>query len=105
LPPSSDGPTKKTRSLRVASCKSPGGQPEHKGTPLRQAAQPTEPINHPLPGQCERFHPPLPLNEAQIAELRKVFDVPEMSFAVVEHRTLELARTCDQVHVCTSRST
>lgn len=101
LPPSSDGLAKKTRSLRVASGKPPGGQPGHKGTTLKQAAQPTGAVNHPLPVQCDRCHTPLPLNEAQIAERRQVFDVPAMRFAIVEHRTLEVACTCGQVHVST----
>lgn len=101
LPPSSDGLAKKTRSLRVASGKPPGGQPGHKGTTLKQVAQPTGAVNHPLPVQCYRCHTPLPLNEAQIAERRQVFDVPAMNFAIVEHRTLEVACTCGQVHVST----
>ena len=60
-----------------------------------------ETINYPLPVQYERCHTPSPPNEAQIAERLQVFDVPAMSFAVVEHRTLELACTYGQVHVST----
>ena len=99
LPPSSDGLAKKTRSLREASGKPPGGQPGHKGTTLKQAAQPSETLNHPLPGQCHRCHHPLSLDQAQIAERRQVFDVPVMAFDVIEHRTLEVVCTCGQVHV------
>ena len=99
LPPSSDGLAKKTRSLREASGKPPGGQPGHKGTTLKQSAQPTQTLDHPLPKQCQRCHNPLPLDQAQIAERRQVFDVPAMCFTVVEHRTLEVICTCGQVHV------
>lgn len=98
-PPSSDGLAKKTRSLRESSGKPPGGQAGHKGTTLKQAAQPTQTIEHSLPRQCERCHHALPLHEAQVAERRQVFDVPAAAFDVVEHRTLALVCQCGQFHV------
>jgi transposase len=100
-PPSSDGLTKKTRSLREASGKPVGGQAGHKGTTLRQVAQTTETVDHPLPGQCDRCLQRLALSKARVAERRQVFDVPAMAINVVEHRTLEVACTCSQVHVST----
>src|SRR5476649_1717823 len=50
-PPSSDGLTKKTSSLREPSGKPPGGQTGHKGTTLKRVAEPTDTIHHPLPLQ------------------------------------------------------
>jgi transposase len=99
--PSSDGLAKKTRSLRESSGKPAGGQVGHKGTTLKQVAQPTQSVDHPLPEQCDRCRKPLALNEAQVVERRQVFDVPAMAFDVVEHRTLAVACTCGQVHVST----
>lgn len=50
--PSSDGPSKKTRSLRDPSGKMAGGQTEHKGTLLRQIERPTQVIQHRLPSSA-----------------------------------------------------
>lgn len=98
-PPSSDGLCKKTRSLRESSGKAPGGQIGHKGTTLKQVAQPSQTVDHPLPGQCDHCRQRLPLSEARVAERRQVFDVPVTAFDVVEHRTFEVACSCGQVHV------
>ncbi|WP_233575602.1 IS66 family transposase [Noviherbaspirillum saxi] len=97
-PPSSDGLTKKTNSLRESSGKPPGGQAGHKGTTLKRE-QPTQTIDHPLPGQCDRCHGALPLAEARVAECRQVLDVPAAAFDVIEHRTLALVCRCGQSHV------
>lgn len=100
-PPSSDGLARKTRSLREASGKKPGGQTGHKGTTLRLAEQPTHTVYHPLPAQCDRCHHPLRQDEARVSERRQVFDVPATACDVIEHRTLELVCQCGQSHVST----
>ena len=100
-PPSSDGLAKKqkTRSLRGPSDKKVGGQVGHKGTTLKQVAQVTQTVRHPLPAQCDRCHSPLPQNDATVSERRQVFDVPSMAFDVIEHQILELACQCGKKHV------
>jgi len=70
-PPSSDGLAKRTSSLRESSGKPPGGQTGRKGTTLRQALQPTEHIDHPLPGHCDRCHHDLPLQDALVGESKR----------------------------------
>lgn len=97
-PPSSDGLAKKTSSLRESSGKAPGGQAGRKGSTLRQALQPTQSIDHPLPRQCDRCHHELAAQGAFVAERRQVFDVPVATFDVVEHRTLSVRCTCGQLH-------
>lgn len=100
-PPSSDGLAKKTSSLRESSGKSPGGQIGHKGTTLKQVAQPSRVVEYPLPEQCKHCHSQLSLSDVNVAERRQVFDVPMTPFEVVEHRTLALTCRCGQVHVST----
>jgi len=97
-PPSSDGLTKKTTSLRESSGKPPGGQAGHKGATLKRAL-PTQTIDHPLPQQCVRCHCALPLADARVSECRQVIDVPAAAFDVIEHRTLALTCCCGQSHV------
>lgn len=97
-PPSSDGLAKKTSSLRESSGKPPGGQTGRKGSTLKQALQPTERIDHPLPGHCDRCHHELPVQGTLVAERRQVFDVPVATFDVVEHRTLSVRCQCGQLH-------
>jgi transposase len=98
-PPSSDGLAKKTRSLRESSGKKAGGQIGHKGTTLKQVAQATQTVCHPLPAQCDPCHNPLPLSDAVVSERRQVFDVPATAFDVIEHCTLALVCQCGQSHV------
>ena len=97
-PPSSDGLAKKTSSLRESSGKPPGAQAGRKGSTLKQALQPTERVDHPLPGHCDRCHHELPLQDALVGERRQVFDVPVAAFDVVEHRTLSVRCQCGQLH-------
>lgn len=97
-PPSSDGLARKTVSLRESSGKPPGGQAGHKGMTLKRV-QPTQTIDHPLPGQCDRCRSALPPADARVAECRQVLDVPAVAFDVIEHRTLALKCRCGQLHV------
>jgi transposase len=100
-PPSSDGlakKPKKTNSLRGKSDKTVGGQPGHKGKTLKRVAEPTDTVDHHLPRQCRRCHNALPLEMAQVLERRQVFDVPAVSFDVIEHRTYTVACSCGQRH-------
>src|ERR1035438_8621868 len=100
-PPSSDGlakKTKKTSSLREASGKKVGGQIGHKGTTLKQVAQATEIVRHPLPARCDYCNEPLPLENACVSETRQVFDIPATAYDVIEHRTLRVVCRCGQAH-------
>jgi len=97
-PPSSDGLAKKTASLRESSGKPAGGQKGRKGTTLRQVDQPSEVVQHPLPGQCDRCHARLPLDDVQVWERRQVFDIPVIAFNVIEHQALAVTCSCGQLH-------
>ncbi len=85
VPPSADGLTKKTRSLRKRSKNKAGGQPGHTGTTLTQAEQPSRTVVHPLPTQCERCQRLLPEDGARMTTRRQVIDIPTMPCVVVEH--------------------
>jgi transposase len=100
-PPSSDGLAKKTASLRASSGKPAGGQKGLKGTTLRQADQPDEVVRHPLPGQCDRCHALLPVDDVHVWEHRQVFDVPAIAFNVIEHQVLAVTCSCGQLHTST----
>lgn len=96
-PPSSDG-LKKTRSLRRPSGAKPGGQVGHKGTTLKRVQEPDGIVEHALPSRCDGCGETLSLSEAQIAERRQVFDIPVVSYEVIEHRTLRLQCGCGKLH-------
>lgn len=98
-PPSSDGLGKKTRSLREASGKAPGGQIGHKGTTLQQVAEATQIVCHRLPTQCVRCSLPLRQAEAQVSARRQIVDVPVTACDVIEHQTMEQRCQCGQWHV------
>ena len=98
-PPSSDGLGKKTRSLREASGKKPGGQPGHKGTTLKRVAVPTQIISHALPAHCDHCGDALAPEDARVAQRRQVLDVPVTAFDVIEHHTLMLICRCGRHHV------
>lgn len=99
-PPSSDGLAKKpkTSSLRGKSGKAVGGQPGHKGSTLKRVAEPTETKDHLPPSHCNRCHSALPLEQAHMLECRQIFDVPTLSFEVIEHRVYTVVCACGQRH-------
>ena len=99
-PPSSDGLTKKTRSLRKSSGKKPGGQPGHKGSTLKQVmADPTHVVTHQLDVQCESCGQELSVDQATVAERRQVLDIPLSPCEVTEHRSMKLRCSCGRLHV------
>jgi transposase len=99
-PPSSDGFSKKPRSLRRPSGRKPGGQPGHEGTTLRQVAEPDVAIVHPLPERCDACGAPLPVEAAKLTEERRqVVDLPAIRFQVTEHRVLEVQCACGKRHM------
>lgn len=100
-PPSSDGLTRKTRSLREPSGKKAGGQTGHKGTTFWQIKRPTQIVPHRLPSPCDRCRQALPHGDAIVAERRHVFEVPMTPCEVIEHRTLTLRCRCGQAHTST----
>jgi len=90
-PPSSDGLSKpkrekRTRSLREASGKPPGGQKGHRGGTLRQVAEPDTTIDH-LPDACPACGSALTAAMSTGYHARQVFDLPEpQPLVVTEHR-------------------
>jgi transposase len=97
-PPSTDGLAKKTRSLREASGKTPGGQAGHEGKTLKRAQHVDEVIDHPLPEHCQNCGVPLVAGDAQLDERRQVFDIPVARYQVTEHRRWQVRCACGQVH-------
>lgn len=90
-PPSSDGLKKprRTRSLREASGRKPGGQKGHPGTTLRRTEHPDAIVNH-LPGMCPACGEALGLAESVGYLGRQIFDLPDpQPFVVTEHRAHE----------------
>ena len=97
-PPSSDGLSKKTRSLRVASGKKPGGQAGRTGKTLERAQHVDVVIDHALPEHCQGCGASLVGAEAQLDQRRQVFDIPVARYQVLEHRTWQLRCACGQLH-------
>jgi transposase len=86
-PPSSDGLAKPPapKSLRRPSGRKPGGQPGHEGGHLAQVAVPDEVVNH-RPSVCAGCQGDLRDGEDLGHLSRQVFDLPEISLRVCEHR-------------------
>ena len=103
-PPSSDGQRKpaasrRTQSTRGGSGKRSGGQPGHKGTTLRQTADPDHIETH-RPPRCADCGQPLTAADSVSFARRQVFDIPPPPrVEVTEHQ----AHTC-QCPACGHRT-
>src|SRR3954467_3056131 len=94
-PPSSDGLDKPApKSLRGRSGRKPGGQPGGEGRTLRQVVVPDEVVIH-EPGACAGCGADL-LKEQRPAGVvrRQVFDIPQITVRVVEHRLISRRCSC-----------
>jgi len=98
-PPSSDGLTKKPKSLRESSGRKPGGQAGHEGTTLKRVATPDVTVHHPLPKHCDRCGANLGTQaDALVEDRRQVFDLVRPVVQVTEHFGYELLCRCGQRH-------
>jgi transposase len=94
-PPSSDGLDKPApKSLRGRSGRQPGGQPGRSGRTLRQVAVPDEVVVH-EPGACSACGGKLVANGPPAGVIRRqVFDIPQITVRVVEHRLVSRRCVC-----------
>jgi transposase len=97
-PPSSDGLDKPApKSLRGRSGRKPGGQPGREGRTLRQVAVPDEVVVH-EPGACTGCGSTLPADGPPARIIRRqVFDIPQITVRVVEHRLISRRCACGAV--------
>src|SRR3982751_1173197 len=94
-PPSSDGLAKPApKSLRGRTGRKPGGQPGREGRTLRQVAVPDEVVVH-EPGACTGCGGTLPADGRPARVIRRqVFDIPQITVRVVEHRLVSRRCVC-----------
>jgi transposase len=97
-PPSTDGLGKPApKSLRGRSGRTPGGQPGHQGRTLRQVQRPDEVVVH-EPGACAGCGSTLAPDGPPTRMIRRqVFDIPQITVRVVEHRILSRRCSCGVV--------
>jgi transposase len=96
--PSSDGlGNPAPKSLRGRSGRKPGGQPGREGRTLRQVERPDEVVVH-EPGACAGCGSTLTAEgpPARIVR-RQVFDIPQITVRVIEHRLLARGCACGTV--------
>jgi hypothetical protein len=97
-PPSSDGLDKPApKSLRGRSGRKPGGQPGREGRTLRQVAVPDEVVVH-EPGACAGCGAHAAAEDRPAGVIRRqVFDIPQITVRVVEHRLVSRRCACGAV--------
>jgi transposase len=96
-PPSADGLGKPApKSLRGRSGRKPGGQPGREGHTLRQVEAPDEVVVH-EPAACGGCGAGLAGGRPVRITCRQVFDIPEITVRVVEHRLASRRCGCGQV--------
>jgi transposase len=97
-PPSSDGLDKPApKSLRGRSGRKPGGQPGREGRTLRQVSTPDEVVVH-EPGACAGCGSTLTADGPPARVVRRqVFDIPQITVRVVEHRLISRRCVCGAV--------
>jgi transposase len=84
-PPSSDGPTRKTRSQSIPSGRKAGGQVGHPGFTLPLVEQPDK-ILHYRPQCCANCQHPLEEVPGKVIERRQVQDLPPWKLVISEHQ-------------------
>src|SRR4051812_30316246 len=94
-PPSSDGLDKPApKSLRGRSGRKPGGQPGHPGRTLRRVGRPDEGVVHER-GACAGGGSTLTADGPPARIIRRqVFDIPQITVRVVEHRLISRRCAC-----------
>ena len=98
-PPSLDGLSKKSKSLRQANGRKPGGQFGHGGSTLKRVKHPDVIVEHPLAAQCNKCGADLGAQAASVIMIsRQVFDLLRPVLQVAEHRGYEVQCSCGQHH-------
>lgn len=92
-PPSSDGLKRKPKSLRKPSGKKSGAQQGHVGKGLTQISNPDAIVTH-TPMSCSGCGSDLSSVQGAVAEQRQVFEVPQPTVNVTEHRVEEKQCPC-----------
>jgi transposase len=88
-PPSSDGVTRTTKSLRKKSGKRPGGQPGHRGHQVLLAETPDVVVVY-RPDRCANCHQALPEDAPRWVERRQVQELPPVRLVVTEHQLVHV---------------
>lgn len=97
-PPSTDGPTRKTRSQRIPSGRKIGGQQGHPGASWSLVEQPDEMLRH-RPDRCATCQHPLEGVAGEVIERRQVQDLPPWRLVISEHQVEQVCcPQCQQLN-------
>ena len=96
-PPSSDGPGKKTQSLRKSTGRAPGGQEGHKGSGLKLTDQPGKVVVLEVKNTCECGG--IIAVKSSAGEKRQVTDIEPSKTITIEYRAQEgICELCGKAH-------